>query len=119
VKRAHVWWSGKLLWGTLLIGFGLFNLVEGVIDHPLLGLYHVNEAVPQTQRIYWDLGFLAWGALMLLVGWWLLRTGEQETTEPLWSTMVSFLHCVIVRDERDVWLNAAYIYQRANGLPVE
>jgi uncharacterized membrane protein len=66
--RTHVRWSGKLLWGTMLIGFGLFNLVEGIIDHHLLGIHHVNETVPQDQWIYWDLGFLVWGALMLIGG---------------------------------------------------
>jgi uncharacterized membrane protein len=33
--RTHVRWSGKLLVGTMLMGFGLFNLVEGLIDHQL------------------------------------------------------------------------------------
>lgn len=80
--RTHVRWSGKLLWGTMLIGFGLFNLVEGIIDHHLLGIHHVNETVLQDQWIYWDLGFLVWGALMLIGGWRLMRVGQQETPEP-------------------------------------
>ncbi len=80
--RTHVRWSGKLLWSTMLIGFGLFNLVEGIIDHHLLGIHHVNETVPQDQWIYWDLGFLVWGALMLIGGWRLMRTGQQEAPEP-------------------------------------
>lgn len=33
--RRHLWWSDKLLVGTMLIGFGIFNLVEGVIDHQI------------------------------------------------------------------------------------
>jgi uncharacterized membrane protein len=80
--RTHVRWSGKLLAGTLLMGFGLFNLVEGLVDHQLLGLHHVNETVAREQWLYWDLGFLGWGALMLLGGWWLLRAGRHETPEP-------------------------------------
>jgi uncharacterized membrane protein len=80
--RTHVRWSGKLLVGTMLMGFGLFNLVEGLIDHQLLGIHHVNETVPQAQWIYWDIGFLVWGALMLLVGWRLMRAGQQETPDP-------------------------------------
>src|ERR1044071_2932984 len=28
--RTHVQWSGKLLAGTILMGFGTFNLVEGI-----------------------------------------------------------------------------------------
>jgi uncharacterized membrane protein len=81
-RRAHGGWSGKLLWGTILIGFGLFNLVEGIIDHHLLGLHHVNETVPREQWVYWDLGFLVWGVLMLLGGWWLLRAGRRESPGP-------------------------------------
>ena len=77
--RVHVRWSTKLLVGTMLIGFGLFNLVEGIIDHHLLGLHHVNETVHRDQWIYWDIGFLVWGALMLIVGWILKRAGRAAT----------------------------------------
>ena len=76
--RTHLWWSGRLLAGTLLMGFGLFNLVEGLVDHQLLGLHHVNETVPREQWIWWDLGFLAWGAAMLLGGWALWRSGKRR-----------------------------------------
>jgi uncharacterized membrane protein len=72
--RTHVRWSGKLLAGTLLMGFGLFNVVEALVNHHLLGLHHVNETVPQEQWIYWDVGFLLWGAAMLLGGWEALVT---------------------------------------------
>lgn len=37
-RRTHVRWSGKLLPGSLLMEFGLFNGVEGLVDHHLLGL---------------------------------------------------------------------------------
>jgi uncharacterized membrane protein len=76
--RTHVRWSGKLLAGAMLIGFGLFNVVEGLMDHHLLGLHHVNETVPPAQWIYWDMAFLVWGALMLLGGWRLLRIPKEE-----------------------------------------
>jgi uncharacterized membrane protein len=79
--RAHVRWSGKLLAGTILVGFGIFNLVEGIVDHHLLGIHHVNETVPRSQWVYWDIGFLIWGAAMLIGGWLLLKTGEQETPD--------------------------------------
>jgi uncharacterized membrane protein len=32
-RRSHIRWSSKLLVGSLLMGFGIFNLVEGVVDH--------------------------------------------------------------------------------------
>ncbi len=75
--RRHLEWSGKLLAGTLLIGFGLFNVVEGLVDHQILGVHHVNELVPAGERPFWDYGFLAWGAVMLAVGWVLLQAGRR------------------------------------------
>jgi uncharacterized membrane protein len=78
-RRTHGRWSSTLLTGTILMGFGLFNLVEGLVDHHLLGIHHVNETVPPEQWLYWDIGFLVWGALMLLGGWRLMQRGRQET----------------------------------------
>ena len=63
----------------MLIGFGAFNVVEGLVDHHLLGIHHVNELVDPSYRLYWDLGFLLWGATMLGTGWMLLKQGERET----------------------------------------
>jgi uncharacterized membrane protein len=73
--RGHLYWSNKLLNGTLLIGFGIFNCVEGVVDHQLLGIHHVNETVPEAQWIYWDIGFLIWGAAMIFL---LARQGKKQ-----------------------------------------
>lgn len=77
--RSHLWWSGKMLVGTMLMGFGIFNLVEGIVNHHLLGLHHVNETVPRDQWIYWDIGFLIWGAAMLVGGWVLFKSGKQDS----------------------------------------
>ena len=79
--RQHLDWSNKAFAGTLLIGFGLFNCVEGLVDHQILGVHHVNELVAESQRPYWDYGFLLWGAAMLLGGWALLRDGRPVAAE--------------------------------------
>jgi uncharacterized membrane protein len=76
--RSHLYWSNKLLAGSLLIGWGLFNLVEGVIDHEILGVHHVNEQMPRTQWLYWDVGFLIWGGAMLATGLGLVQVGRAE-----------------------------------------
>ncbi|MGE3541161.1 MAG: DUF2243 domain-containing protein [Candidatus Tectimicrobiota bacterium] len=81
-RRTHVRWSSKLLGGTFLLGFGIFNVVEGIINHQILGMHHVNETVPPAQWVYWDMGFLAWGALMVLGGWRLIQRGRQDTPLP-------------------------------------
>lgn len=78
-QRRHLYWSTKLLVGTMLIGFGAFNVVEGIIDHQILGIHHVNELVDERYWIYWDLGFLLWGASMLVAGWYLTRQGQRES----------------------------------------
>ena len=67
-----------MLVGTIVMGFGIFNLVEGIIDHEILGIHHVNETVLPDQWIYWDIGFLIWGAAMVVGGWLLLRAGERD-----------------------------------------
>jgi uncharacterized membrane protein len=77
--QSHAPWSGKMLVGAMLMGFGIFNIVEGIIDHHLLGIHHVNETVPPAQWVFWDVGFLIWGAAMLVGGWLLWRAGKRET----------------------------------------
>lgn len=75
-KRATNWrWamSGRALAGWMLVGWGLFNLVEGVVDHHLLTIHHVREGANQTA---WDLAFLAFGALLVVVGWLLASTSR-------------------------------------------
>ncbi len=77
-RHPHFRWSFELLAATMLMGFGAFNLIEGLIDHHLLGLHHVNETAPRDQWIYWDIGFLGWGAAMLLIGWALYQRGMRK-----------------------------------------
>jgi uncharacterized membrane protein len=59
--------------GLLLLGWGLFNVVEGLLNHYLLGIHHVRDDVTGTTQALWDLGFLLWGAAMVVIGWWLSR----------------------------------------------
>ena len=67
--------SGPALFGWILVGWGLFNLVEGVIDHHVLTLHHVREGV-NINETAWDLGFLAFGVLLIVGGWLLLRSEQ-------------------------------------------
>jgi uncharacterized membrane protein len=56
--------------GGLVAGWGGFNLVEGAVNHHVLGIHHVR---PGPDELLYDLGFLAWGAAMLIAGVLLLR----------------------------------------------
>lgn len=66
-------WRGLV--GTVLIGFGIFNLAEGLVNHQLLGLHHVNETVPPDQWLLWDMGFLGSGVVLVWIGWRIVRRG--------------------------------------------
>ena len=77
-SRRELYWSAEMLVGGLLVGWGAFNLVEGLVDHAVLGIHHVNETVPPSQRPYWDLAFLLWGALMLHGGRLLQRQADRR-----------------------------------------
>ena len=81
-RRPHYFLSGRLLLGTVLIGFGVFNVVEGTVNHHILGLHHVNETVPESRWAYWDIGFLAWGAVMVLAGGVLYRSDRSRGRSP-------------------------------------
>ncbi|MEW9548288.1 DUF2243 domain-containing protein [Nonomuraea sp. NPDC050783] len=71
-SRGRVWRS-RALWGWILAGWGVFNLVEGVIDHHLLGIHHVRTG---PYQLWWDLAFLLLGALLVAGGWALQRGGQ-------------------------------------------
>lgn len=71
------WRAGRLAppwrvhFGMLLAGWGAFNLVEGIVDHMLLGIHHVRDDLGGP--LGWDLGFLAFGLLLLVGGLALAR----------------------------------------------
>jgi uncharacterized membrane protein len=68
--------AGRHLLGLMLMGWGIFNLVEGVIDHQILAIHHVNY----DNVVLWDTLFLALGAALLVGGWALARSGDQAET---------------------------------------
>ena len=79
------WRSGRpsppwrLQVGLLLGGWGLFNLVEGVVDHHLLKIHHVRDDV--AEPLPWDVGFLAFGAVLVLAGWALARPARRPAPD--------------------------------------
>jgi uncharacterized membrane protein len=60
----------RALVGPMLMGWGLFNLVEGLIDHHLLRLHHVR---PGPGQLGWDLAFLASGVALAAAGYVIAR----------------------------------------------
>jgi uncharacterized membrane protein len=60
------------LTGLLLTGWGIFNLVEGVVDHLVLGIHHVRDDLGGP--LAWDLGFLGFGGVLVVVGLGFVRS---------------------------------------------
>jgi uncharacterized membrane protein len=56
--------------GLLILGWGLFNLTEGIIDHHLLNLHHVRDLPVHVPGYDWaflivgGIGFIALGRLL-------------------------------------------------------
>jgi uncharacterized membrane protein len=72
--------SDNLLAGGFLFGWGLFNVVEGIIDHHLLALHNVREVSSSPSS--WNFGFLGISVVMLLVGWMLIKNGRKAALIP-------------------------------------
>jgi uncharacterized membrane protein len=60
--------------GWLLLGWGVFNIVEGLVDHHLLTIHHVRDDV--ADPLVWDVAFLAGSACLLVIGTLLVRRGR-------------------------------------------
>jgi uncharacterized membrane protein len=69
----------------MALGWGLFNLVEGIINHHILHRHHVRE-VPE--HLPWDVAFLATGLLLVAVGLILIRLANAQLT----SAPTAMLH---------------------------
>lgn len=72
-RRGDVPWRGKAFAGAFLLGWGLFICVEGMLLHHVFKFHHLVEGAQNPWRIYWDIAFLAWGAIFLGVGGELVR----------------------------------------------
>lgn len=89
----RAWQQGRLApnWrfhlGLVAAGWGIFNLVEGVVNHHLLGVHHVRDDLGAP--LSWDLGFLVLGVLLLVGGMLVHRSGaraleeEQQSRHPV------------------------------------
>jgi uncharacterized membrane protein len=73
-EHPNVLWSRRVLGGAGLLGWGLFNAVEGVVDHLVLEVHHVVEAEGLSR---WDWAFVASGVVLVAIGWLQIRAGVQ------------------------------------------
>jgi uncharacterized membrane protein len=67
---------GRALLGSVLAGWGVFNVVEGLIDHHLLGLHHVRPGHPH--ELLFDLLFLAFGLALIGLGRLIMKSRDEH-----------------------------------------
>ena len=76
-RHAGPAWNGRVLFGSMLAGWGLFNFVEGIINHQILGIHHVLPGHPH--QLWFDMLWLANGILFFMIGAWLMRSPRSAT----------------------------------------
>lgn len=75
IKAGQVPLAGKTLFGASVLGWGLFNLVEGIIDHHILHVHHVVERLGVS---LYDYLFLGSGVIMIVLGMLIIRASRQN-----------------------------------------
>ena len=79
VVTIRSWQDGRLApnwsfhFGLVLAGWGIFNIVEGLVDHQLLQIHHVRDDLGGP--LAWDMGFLVFSVLLIAAGWLLHKLG--------------------------------------------
>lgn len=79
-SEGHGYFTGGKLFAASLFGWGLFNFVEGIIDHYLLGIHHVVEL--QGLSI-WDHLFVGSGVLFMILGGLGMKTNRRNRSAAL------------------------------------
>ena len=62
--------------GGLSVGWGVFNVAQGIVGHHVLQTPRVRAGVTQP---WWNFGFLVWGATMPVCGLLLARSGNRDS----------------------------------------
>jgi uncharacterized membrane protein len=83
LQRKDINRSGNLLLGGLIFGWGLFNILEGIADHQVLKLHNVREL--STNKEAWNLGFLAFSVVLIILG--LLISRQKKSHDGAFSLM--------------------------------
>lgn len=64
--------SGTIFSGALILGWGIFNIVEGIINHHILEIHHVVERLGLS---VYDYLFILLGLAFMIVGLAIIKAG--------------------------------------------
>jgi uncharacterized membrane protein len=72
--------AGRWLFGSVLLGFGLWNVTDVGLFHWILQIHRVR--VESDHPLFWDLLWLAVFGLAFLIAGWLIRSGAGSANGP-------------------------------------
>jgi len=76
IGRSDVLFSTTIFIGSLVFGWGVFNLMDSLFDHYLFAFHNVRENVPNPQ--IWNHGFLAISIAQTIVSWTIVQRGRRQ-----------------------------------------
>jgi uncharacterized membrane protein len=86
-RRSEAAPTPSSLLGTVLLGFGLWQVIDVVLFHWIVRIHRIRVDV--TYPIWWDIGWMVvFGAPALALAWWLTRTGRAGR-QGTWPTGVA------------------------------
>lgn len=65
----------RLIFGASLIGWGIFNTFDSIVNHWILGVHHIRET---ADYLLYDIGFFIMGLILIGVGAALTRIRTQR-----------------------------------------
>lgn len=84
----------RSVFGALLVGFGLWHIIDAVLSHWLLGIHRIRVDVDNP--LFWDLlWFFAFGVVPLIIGIWLGRGGGRSGRKSSISAMLGLTIAVV------------------------
>lgn len=89
--------SNRLLLANVLIGFGVWHVIDAVLSHWLLGIHRIR--MDSDNRLLWDLLWLGvFGILPLVAGWMIRRSkgGSKEQVSRSSSVMRSLVGFLVL-----------------------
>lgn len=95
-SRSDAHASGRLLSGSILIGFGAWHAIDALLSHWLLGIHRIRMDSPDP--LFWDLLWLGlFGIVPLIIGWlWSGPRDEDHRSPPRGQTVVRSLAAFLV-----------------------
>jgi len=77
-RRNPVGLSGRLLFAGILIGFGVWHMVDAAFSHWLLGIHRIR--MDSSRPLFWDLLWLGlFGFVPVILGWIMGGTSDDES----------------------------------------